>query len=86
MIDFNGGGTVAIRAFFTKMKGEEGFLARVVVKELALSLLWLGFDPWPQEIPHAKGAAKKKKKKKKGAGFQVQLQEVNYSQQRKLNT
>ena len=45
MIDFNGGGTVAIRAFFTKMKGEEGFLARVVVKELALSLLWLGFDP-----------------------------------------
>ena len=26
------------------------------------SLLWLGFDPWPQEIPHAKGAAKKKKK------------------------
>ena len=35
------------------------------VKDLALSLLWLGlllwygFDPWPGEVPHAKGAAKK---------------------------
>ena len=27
------------------------------------SLLWHGCDPWPGELPHAKGAAKKKKKK-----------------------
>ena len=29
------------------------------------SLLWLRFDPWPGELPHAAGADKKKKKKKK---------------------
>ena len=37
------------------------------VKDLALSVQWLGghllwhrFDPWPGEIPHAAGIAKKK--------------------------
>ena len=35
------------------------------VKDLALSLLrlgsqpWLGFTPWPQELPHIVGVAKK---------------------------
>ena len=41
------------------------------VKDLALSLQWLGlllwfaFDPWFPEPPQAAGVAKKKKKKKK---------------------
>ena len=36
-------------------------------KDLVLSLqwlgllLWLGFDPWTWELPHATGMAKKKK-------------------------
>ena len=30
------------------------------VKNLVLSLLRLGFDPWSQEIQHAMGKAKKK--------------------------
>ena len=30
------------------------------VMDLALPLLWLGFDPWPRELPHALGAAKTK--------------------------
>ena len=33
-------------------------------KVMVLSLWWLGFDLWPQELPCAVGAAKKKKKKK----------------------
>ena len=37
-----------------------------MVKDLAVPLLWLRFNPWPGELPHAAGAAKKKKKKKKG--------------------
>ena len=43
-------------------------------KDLALSLLWLrlllwyGFDPWPQEILHALGAAKKEKRRRWGWG------------------
>ena len=32
------------------------------VKDLALSLLWLELDPWPED--HAVFTAKKKKKKK----------------------
>ena len=31
-------------------------------KVMVLSLWWLGFDLWPQELPCAVGAAKKKKK------------------------
>ena len=31
-------------------------------KDLALSLLWLGFSPWPMELLHVTGAAKKQKK------------------------
>ena len=34
------------------------------MKDPALSLLWLGFDPRPGELLHAEGEAKKKKKKK----------------------
>ena len=34
-------------------------------KDPALSLLWYRFNPWPQELPHVLGMAKKKKKKKK---------------------
>ena len=30
------------------------------IKEPELSLLWLGFDPWPPELPHAMGVAPKK--------------------------
>ena len=33
-------------------------------KDPALSLLWYRFNPWPQELPHVLGMAKKKKKKK----------------------
>ena len=29
------------------------------VKDPALSLQWLGFDPWPRELPYASGMAKK---------------------------
>ena len=44
------------------------------VKDLALSLLWHGFNPWPRELPHAVGVAKKKKKKKKiNTEFPLQL-------------
>ena len=31
------------------------------LRDLALSLLWHGFNPQPREFPHATGAAKKKK-------------------------
>lgn len=40
------------------------------VRDLALSpqqlrsLLWHGFHPWPQELLHAPGVAKKERKKK----------------------
>ena len=33
------------------------------VKDLALSLLWCGFNPWPWELLHAAGAIKTKKQK-----------------------
>ena len=39
-----------------------GFPSGLVVKDSALSLLWLGFDPWPRELPHAADVTKKKKK------------------------
>ena len=43
----------------------EEFPGGLAVKDLALSLLWLRFIPWPQECLHATGMAKRKKKKKK---------------------
>ena len=52
------------------------------VKDLALSLLWLrsllwrGFDSWPQELPHALGTAKKKKLQNFGGFSPVNLFEV----------
>lgn len=32
------------------------------VQDLALSLLWLWLDPWPQELLHAMGSTQKKTK------------------------
>ena len=52
-------------------KGTKEFPGGLVVKDLAQSLLglgsllWYGFDPWPQELTHAKGTVKKKKKEEK---------------------
>ena len=37
------------------------------VKDLVLSLLWLGFEPWPRAFYMPQGQSKKKKKKKKKA-------------------
>ena len=37
------------------------FPGGVAVKDVALSLLWLGFDSWPQELPHTSSEAKKEK-------------------------
>jgi len=34
------------------------------VKDPVLPLLWLEFDPWPENFPYATGSAKKKKEKK----------------------
>ena len=34
-------------------------------KDLVLSLLWLRFDTWPRELPHAMDAAKKRKNGRK---------------------
>ena len=47
----------------TKMGGFPGDLA---VKDPALlSLLWLWFNPWPQELVHAAGMAKNNNNNKK---------------------
>ena len=47
----------------TKMGGFPGDLA---VKDSALlSLLWLWFNPWPQELVHAAGMAKNNNNNKK---------------------
>ena len=35
-----------------------------MLKDSALSLLWLGFNPWPRKLLHAMGLAKKKKKRR----------------------
>ena len=34
------------------------------VKDVALLQLWLGFNPWPRDLPYAVHVAVKKKKKK----------------------
>lgn len=34
------------------------------VQDLALSLLWLWLDPWPQELLHAMGSTQKKNQTK----------------------
>ena len=34
------------------------FPADLEVKDMVLSLLWQGLDPWPQELLHAVGMAK----------------------------
>ena len=50
-----------------KKKKSEGweFPGGLVVKDSALSLLWIGFNPWPRELPQAAGAPPKKKEKRK---------------------
>ena len=40
------------------------FPGGLVVKDLVLSVLWLGFDPWPGNFCTSRGWPKKKKKKK----------------------
>ena len=55
-----------------KIKGEDQGLAPgvLMVKDLALSHLWLGFHPWPKtscvpnvQVPHQKKKKKKERKK-----------------------
>ena len=46
-------------------KDLEEFPGGLVVKDLVLSLLWLGFYPWPRDLSYAVGIAKKRKEKKK---------------------
>lgn len=41
------------------------FPGGLVAKELLLSLLWHGIDPWPEELLHATGATKKTNKQTK---------------------
>ena len=50
---------------FLSEKWCQDFSSGLVVKDSALSMLWLVFDPWPGKDLIAMGAAKKKKKKKK---------------------
>ena len=38
-------------------RGVGSSLVAQQVKDLTLSLLWLGFDPWPRELPRAVGMA-----------------------------
>ena len=44
-----------------------------MVKDLALSLLWLRFEPWPRKFTCCGCAKKKKKKKKKGRGRNARI-------------
>ena len=45
-------------------KDLEEFPGGLVVKDLVLSLLWLGFYPWPRDLSYAVGMAKNKNKNK----------------------
>ena len=45
-----------------------GIPGGLVVKDLALSLLWIGFRSLAQEFPHALDIAEKKKEEKKENG------------------
>ena len=40
------------------MQNQE-FPGGLAVKDMALSVPWLWFNPWPGEFPHAVGVAKK---------------------------
>ena len=46
-----------------KRHGFKEFPGGLTVKDLALSLQWQEFDPWPRNFQMAAGMAKKKKKK-----------------------
>ena len=51
----------------SNIKGYEScweFPGGTEVKDSALSLLQLGFNPWPLELPHAMGEAKKQTNEK----------------------
>ena len=45
------------------------FPGGLVVKESVLSLLWLGFDPWPRNFHMVPAGSKKKKERKKHTKF-----------------
>ena len=38
-----------------KMKIQQEFPGSLVIKDSVLSLLWLGFDPWPMNFFHGYG-------------------------------
>ena len=42
-----------------------------LVKDLALSLLWHGFDPWPGKFYMLRGTAKKKKEREREKRIQL---------------
>ena len=44
---------------------EREFPGGLAVKDLALLLLWLGFNPWPRNICVSGALTKEKKKKRK---------------------
>ena len=46
-----------------KSKATSSLVAQQV-KDLALSLLWHGFNPWPRELLHGVDSVKKEKRKK----------------------
>ena len=47
------------------IKKLQKFLGGLAVKDSALSLLWLGFDPWPGNFGMPCGVARGKKKEEK---------------------
>ena len=55
----------------------QDFLGGLAVKDSALSLLWLGLDPWPRELLHAMGSAKTKETKKERAQMNRQKSHKN---------
>lgn len=54
------------------------------VKDMASLQMRLEFDPWPEELPHASGMARKKKKEKKNyfsfVLIKIQLSNISKSQ------
>ena len=43
----------------------------MMVKDSALSLLWLGFDPWPGNFCMLQAQPKKKKKEENSCGSEI---------------
>ena len=55
------------------------------VKDLVLSLLWLGFSPLAWELSHATGIAKKKKKLKVATSRDYHTREVSQKEKEKYH-